>query len=444
MVLLAGGQLISGCKKWDDHTAVTDERLEKNLLQQIQANPNLSSFAGLLTKSGYDKEIASSKNYTVFAPVNAALASLDPAIVADPAKLRSFVGNHIASQLQTAPASGEVRLQTASGKYINFQSGKVEDATLTAKDNFTKNGYLHIIDKALPVLPSSWEFVQSGAQMPAKQKAFLSTLTGPAGENLFLRNVADISNEQQQYTFFVLTDAAWDTEVEKYKAFYATGTPDSTTALASSAVVRDVVVEGVYLPSSLPDTLVTKFNTKLGIDKNAIVQTVKLSNGIAYIMNKLDVRPQHKFQQYIIQAENYQFARADRRNNTYFRDKFNPVTNSNFRDVLVFNHGISQFYLGYRLNNVPALKYKAYWVALHDNINNNTRTFKQRLGIGAPGSTLLPYITVSPNTYQEVYLGEFTLSSFQPTLEVFLTADNSTNADANKITADYIRLEPAF
>jgi hypothetical protein len=100
--------------------------------------------------------------------------------------------------------------------------------------------------------------------------------------------------------------------------------------------------------------------------------------------------------------------------------------------------------LGYELRNVPALKFKAYWVALHDNINNNTGTFKQMLGIGTPTATTLPYITVQPNNFNEVYLGEFTLSSFRPFLNLHLTADNSTNDDANKITVDYIRLEPVL
>jgi hypothetical protein len=112
--------------------------------------------------------------------------------------------------------------------------------------------------------------------------------------------------------------------------------------------------------------------------------------------------------------------------------------------VLVFNHDIAQFYLGYRLRNVPSLKFKVYWVALHDNVNNNTGTFKQLLGIGTPTSTTFPYITVSANNYNEVLIGEFTLSTFRPFLDLHLTADNSTNDDANKITVDYIRLEPVL
>lgn len=445
LMIVAFGALLSGsCKKWDKHNEITDPNVGKDLFQRIQENTNLSKFAELLVKTGYDKVISSSQNYTVFAPTNAALATIDPAISSDAAKLKLFVANHITNQLQSATVTSPVRLQMLSGKYNNLQTGKFDDATITEANLYAKNGYLHLIDKMVPVLQSAWSFVQADAAMPSKQKTFLLSLTDTSGNNSFLRNVYDLRDERKEFTFFVMVDTAWDAEVNRYKQYFVTGTTDSTTNLASNAVVSDFAVEGVYTQANLPDTILSKSGTKVGIDKNAIVQTIKVSNGIVHIMKKLTVLPKHKFKQYVIQGENYDFSRQDKRSVTYLRDKFNPVTNSDFTDVLVFNHGVAQFYLGYRLRNVPNLKFKAYWVALHDNINSNTGTFQQLLGIGSFASTTLPYITVQPNNYNEVYLGEFTITSFRPLLEVYLTAANSTNADASKITVDYIRLEPVF
>jgi hypothetical protein len=161
-------------------------------------------------------------------------------------------------------------------------------------------------------------------------------------------------------------------------------------------------------------------------------------------MSKLSVRPKDKFQQYIIQGESYNFASADRSGNTWFRDKINPLTGQQFRDVIVYQHGLALFNLGYRLTNVPALKYRAYWVALNDNINGVTGTFRQKLGIGDPASSALPYITVSPNDYKEIFIGEFTMANFSPVLNVYLTADNTTNNSTNLLTLDYVRLEPVL
>jgi uncharacterized surface protein with fasciclin (FAS1) repeats len=444
LLLMLFSGLLFGCKKWDKHNEITDPSVSKDLLQRIRENADLSKFAELLTKSGYDKIISSSQTYTVFAPVNAALASLDPAIVADDARLKLFVGNHITNQLQPSAVTGLVRVQMLSGKYNNLQNGKFEDASITTADQYAKNGLLHIINKMAPALSNAWTFLQSDPLMPSKQKGYLLSLIDSSGQNSFLRNVFDLRDEKRQFTFFVLHDTAWDSEVAKYKPYFVTGTNDSTTNLASNAVVTDFAIEGVYDPATIPDTIFSKFNTKIGINKSAIIQTIKVSNGIVYVMSRLPVLPRHKFRQYLIQGEDYDFSRVDRRNVTYFRDKFNPVTNADFRDVLVFNHDVAQFYLGYRLRNVPSIKFKAYWVAVHDNINNNTGTFRQMLGIGTPTASTLPYITVQPNNYNEIYLGEFTLSAFRPFLDIHLTADNSTNDDANKITVDYIRLEPVL
>ncbi len=232
-----------------------------------------------------------------------------------------------------------------------------------------------------------------------------------------------------------------NTELNKFKPFFATGTLDSTNYLASYSVVKDLAVEGAYTPATLPDTVLSKFKVKVPIDKAAIVQTIKTSNGNIYIMGKADVAPKDKIQQFYIEAENYRTTSVDKRGNTYFRDRFNSVTNKDFRDVLVFNHGTALFNINYRLNNVYSTKYKAYWVALND---FQTTTFTQKLGIGTAASTTLGYTTVAVNNYNEVYIGEFTLAQYQSFLDIYLVAANTTAAATNALACDYIRLEPSF
>jgi uncharacterized surface protein with fasciclin (FAS1) repeats len=464
--------VFSGCKKWEGHNAITDPAVGKDLFQQISENTNLSKFAELLTKSGNDKLIASSKTFTVFAPTNQALAGLDPAIVADSVKLSQFVLNHIATQsYYTTAVTTLVRLPMLSGKYNNMLGKKVEDANITDADKYAKNGVLQVIDKMVPALPNTWELLETNPLVPAKQKAYLLSLflnvfdatnavqigvdpttgkpiykpgTDSVRTNQFWRNVYDLRTESKQYTFFLLADDKWDAEVLTYKPFFVTGMADSTTNLSSWEVVKDFAVEGLYLPGSIPDTILSKFNTKMGIEKSAITQTIKTSNGIVYIMSKLQVPPKLKFKEYIIEGENYRAANADRRNNIYLRDKYNPLTGKDFRDVLVYGHGLALFNLNYRLTGVPALKFKAYWVAVHDNINGMTTTFTQKLGIGIATSATLPYITVNVNDYSEVYLGEFTMPVYSPFLDLYLTAANSTTATANPIVCDYIKLVPVL
>ena len=63
-------------KNWDDHNAITDVAVANNLFENISKNPSLSKFAQYLSMTGYDKIIAGSKTYTVWAPTDAALATL--------------------------------------------------------------------------------------------------------------------------------------------------------------------------------------------------------------------------------------------------------------------------------------------------------------------------------------------------------------------------------
>jgi uncharacterized surface protein with fasciclin (FAS1) repeats len=471
------GLLVSGCKKWDDHNAVTDEALTKTLMEQVNADQSLSKFAELLTKSGYDKIIASSKTFTVYAPTNNALASLDPAIVSDTSRLRAFVGNHITTQtFVTSAVLAPQRIAMLSGKYHNVQSKSIDDATIVKADNFSANGVLQVIDKSLPVLSNSWETLQNHPSIPAAQKAYMLSLfrkvfdlthavqigvNPTTGEpiyqpgtdsiltNLFWRDVYDLRNEKEQYTLFVLTDA-WNSEVNKFKTYTATATnnADSTTAFASWAVVKDLAVAGTYKAPAATDTLLSKFSVKVPFENASVVETIKTSNGVIYVMKKVDVQPRHKILPITIQAENYRTSSHDRRGNTFFRDRFNPVTNTYFRDVNVFNHGVSAFHLNYRLNNVfGGVKYKAYWVALND---FQTAAFTQKLAFGSPTANTFTlqnangYTTVNPNVYSEVYLGETTLATFQSVLDVYLTSFTSTTAAANPLVCDYIRLEPQF
>src|SRR5579883_2027541 len=86
--------IFSACsKKWDDHNAITDSAVANNLFQVISKTPNLTKFTNLLVKSGFDKVLANSKTFTVWAPNDQALQSLDPSIINDTAQLKLFVAN---------------------------------------------------------------------------------------------------------------------------------------------------------------------------------------------------------------------------------------------------------------------------------------------------------------------------------------------------------------
>ena len=259
--------------------------------------------------------------------------------------------------------------------------------------------------------------------------------------NLFWRDVYDVRDESKEYSLFILTDTAWNAEVNKLKPYFATSTADSTTALASWHVVKDLAIPNVYTAATLPDTVLSRTLVKVPVEKASIVQTIKTSNGNIYVMSKVNVLPGNKLKQFYIEGENYRFTSADRRGNTYFRDRYNAITGKDFRDVLVYNHGLALFNIGYRITNVYSTKYKAYWVAVND---FQTAAFTQKLAFGTTAATTFGYTSVAVNNYNEVYIGEFTVSAYQSFMDIYLVAANSGTAAVNPLVCDYIRLEPVF
>lgn len=469
LIALSGIIFLGGCKKWESQIAVNDAKLEIPLMRQLRSDPLLTTFTAMVEKTGYDVLLTSSQNFTVYAPLNSALTSLDPSIAGDLSKLTKFVANHITPQAYySKDVVSAQRIKMISGKYNNIQGSTIEDAAIVKADQFGKNGVIQIIDKPLLYLENTWTTLSSNATIPSKQKAYLLSLFGKVFDpakavqigvnaangnpiyqagtdstltNRYWRDVYDLTDEAKQFTLFVLEDTAWDSEINKFKSYYATSSVDSTMKATSWDIAKDFAIAGLYKQASIPDTLVSKFNVKVPVNKTSIVRTIKTSNGIIYVMSRVNVAPKEKFKSIIIQAENYRFQSADKAGVTYFRDRFNPLSKNDFKDVLVYNHGVALFNINYRVTNINSTKYRAYWVAVND---FQSATFTQRLGIGSPTATALPYTNVLANNFGEVLLGEFTLNNYTPFLDLFLTAANSTTAAVNPLVCDYIRLEPVI
>ncbi|MGI4020993.1 MAG: fasciclin domain-containing protein [Janthinobacterium lividum] len=478
ILFLLTGIFTSCTKQWDKHDIITDAQLTKTLLDQINQNTTLSTFSSYLQKTGYDKLIASSKTFTVWAPNNAALQSLDQSIVADTVKLKQFVGNFISNQSYlTSAAQPSIRIKTLNGKNITFTQTTFEEANIIQANQYVANGILHIIDKAVTPKMNIWEFVNSTTTVGLKQKAYLQTLsytyvdttqatqtgvdpttgkpilkpgTGVINANTYLNTVADVSNEDKQYTFIVLTDAAYDTERNKVSKFFTTtgnyGTKglDSTTYLSAFNVLKDVTINGLITPAQLTDTLLSVNNVKVPINKSAILQTYYASNGIVYVMSSVPFRITDKIPTVYIQGENpASFARTDKNNNIQYRsrrDQSGNITN----DILIAGSGAgsltAQFYAQYLIQNLYSAQYKVYWRA-----SNDTGTvFSQQLSFGTSTAATFVYTPVpvaNTGTYSEVSLGNYTQSKYG-NINMFMTGANNTTTGTNSITFDYVKLVP--
>jgi uncharacterized surface protein with fasciclin (FAS1) repeats len=455
---------------WKDHNLVQDDAIKENLFQKIKAQEHLSIFADLLVKTGYDIILASSKTYTVWAPDNAALNTLDPEILNDSASLKLFVGNHISNQsyLTTQAVSG-LRVLLLNGKYASFEGTAFDDATIISANQYARNGILHVINQFVVPRKNIWEYIHTTVA-DLKTSSFLQSLdyeffdadqaiqtgvdpltgkpvykegTGWVNRNSFLDNVKDVENEAGQYTFFLLTDNAYDHAYNKLNGLFKTGTADSTALLNGWHVVKDLVVEGRYTIATLPDTLVSVTNVKIPVNKAAIVQTYNASNGIVYVIGTMDVRLEDKFPPLRIEGEQpVGFSRTDKSAATFYRIK-QDLDGNVFRDIMVYGHQIPEFYIQYHSPALLSHKYKVYWRAVAGNDDSQTVTFQQRIAFNTWNATTLPYTTVALNNYNEVYLGEYTPDSYGA-LDVFLVAAATATTGQNTLSLDYLKLVPVF
>ncbi|HEX6431502.1 MAG TPA: fasciclin domain-containing protein [Niastella sp.] len=457
-LLLAGCLAVTGlcCKKWDDHVAVNEQPLNQTLQEYISTQPDLSKFNEYLVKTGLDKVIGSSKNYTVWAPTNEALKSLPQDVVNDTAKLKPWLLNHIALQLYfTRMATDSIRVPMLNGKRIYFFNKKFDEAGIQQADIYVKNGALHIIDKAVAPLPSIWEYIESTKTTYA-QNTYVASLnylaqdpsqaeldsinpvtgqpvykpnTGIVKINTFCTKVYDVRNEDSLYTYIVLANAAYATEKDNQKIFFQSANANITDSNAAWNVAKDLVIKGYYPPDKLPSTLLSKFNVHIPISSAAILETKRASNGIIYVVNAAAAPIKEKIPVVFVQSDNpVEFrSREDKyMTKVFYRQRTSPLTGQSFNDIYC-NLGSSgaNFYVDFITNDLYTTKYKVYWVAINDKSISGQgddpygtdSTLQQILMIGADTGTFSPHITmppakVQPNNYTEVYLGEYTNGSY--------------------------------
>ena len=506
LVCLMSAGLFS-CKKWDDHTAITEQALNENLLEQINKQTELSKFSEYLVKTGLDKEISSSKNYTVWAPTNTALATLAADVVSDTAKLKAFLLNHISAQLFfTRQAQDTVRVQMMNGKRVSAYRTKFDEATITKADVYVRNGVLQIIDKMVPPLMSVFEYMNSAPlyaqnkyltdltynfQDPAK--AELDSInpvtgnpvykpgTGIVRVNAFRTKVYDVANEDSLYTYIVLSPAAYTTEIAKQLPYFKSVVPNLADSNAAWNVSKDLALKGVYTPTQLAAGVVSKFGVRVAVTASGIVATQKLSNGVLYIVNAVTTTLADKIPAVFVQGEApYSIKSNETRYLTklFFRQRATPA-GVPFTDMYL-NLGTSgaNFWLDYITNDLYAGKYKVYIVALNDKTisgqgddtygtDSTLQQITQIFPNDSTGSaTFVPAFRVQtgikPYTYTETFIGDYTNNSydagiFRPasltgasarisrgTTRIRLLTPLTLTGIPYNLTCDYIKFVPQF
>jgi hypothetical protein len=460
---------------WGDRQS-DDQNLNVNLAEAIKSNPDLSYFSEALVKTGYNRVLAQSNNYTVFAPTNEAMLEVPNSILNDTDKLVFFVQNHIAlSSYSSVRSTPSEKIKMLSNKYLLFNGATtIGDATITDADKYTKNGVFHIVNKALTPKLNIWEYIKSNVSTSSMCKYLVSLnefniykadsiakatakqvpgIYSDSLSNSFLKNVYNLNNEKKEYTFFLMEDGGFDSEVDILKPYLTKSNVDSTATYSSYFTVRDMAFPKAYKSSELPTELPSRFGVNVPVDKSQIVgEPIVLSNGIIYIMKKVDVPLENRLVTTKIEGENnISFNPTDLRSKILYRDKKDPITGFYYNDIMVQNQGVSLFVLNYNAKDLYSTTYQVYWRAIND---MQTNVFKQKLIIGtsiennviseANSLKAFAYTDVPVKLYDEVYIGDFTLDQASDIDLISLLSTVTTTNGNNTLTLDYLKFVPVI
>lgn len=249
VAFLATGALFTACSDWDDHYdagSAVEGSATSTIWENITSNSNLSQFADLLKKAGYDAVLNTSQSFTVWAPLNGTFDYDALTTVGNDKLLKEFVQNHIARN--NIPASGSIseRIYMLNKKVHNFEgagSYTMSGVPVAQANVPSVNGVIHTLNGKLLFQPNIFESLEPGDFPIDSISAYIhafdikrldkaKSIQGPVvdGQITYLDSVFEdyntlveglgINTEDSNYTMIVPTNEAWTRAMKNISSYY--------------------------------------------------------------------------------------------------------------------------------------------------------------------------------------------------------------------------------
>jgi transforming growth factor-beta-induced protein len=290
-----------------------DAGMPGTIVDVAAGNPEFTSLVAAVAKAGLASTLADpSKDFTVFAPTNAAFASLLTAIGASslddvsaeqlkPILLYHVLGTKVDSTAATAAATSNAKVDALGGKIQLSLSGSTikldGKASVTAADVAASNGVIHVIDQV--ILPSITDIVITDARFSSLALAL--TLADTASPSPGLVAALDDDAAAGGFTVFAPTNDAFSGLVDALKgnddgattgiAVLGDFRPDQVIPVLKYHVIGGAQVKAAAVTTGTADTLGGKVAlTKTGAtvkvdDANVIIADVLASNGVIHAID---------------------------------------------------------------------------------------------------------------------------------------------------------------
>lgn len=271
-----------------------EEEEPKNIVQTASANDDFDTLVEALIAAGLDSTLANeSKEFTVFAPTDAAFEKLDSSYLTnlvenDTANLTKLLTYHVLSgTIMSSDLSDGMSVETLQGKYIDISidggTVSINDAEVTTTDIECSNGVIHVIDTVLVPKDNIVETAIS-------YNDFNTLVDAVVAADL----VDTLSDESEEYTVFAPTDVAFsDLDTE-----YLNNLVNNDTANLTDILTYHVLPSVVYsyeLSDNMTATTVQGSNITVDIinqsiyidDAKVILSDIECSNGIIHVIDKV-------------------------------------------------------------------------------------------------------------------------------------------------------------
>ncbi len=244
--------------EWNDHYDVQQVGQGQSLWETIKTDPSLSHFASVIEATGYDRALASSQVFTVFALTNEALSveEADKLIETyreekdvqkvkddDNTTIKEFVKNHITLYNHSVSSNSNDTIVMLNGKYVELDANSLDGHELSEKNQLHTNGILFKLNSRVNYFHNVFEYLKQDADFDSVANflygynvyEFVPEQSVPGGiengQTVYLDSVTVLQNdlfgylglinsEDSAYTMLVPTNTVWKELVEEYDSYF--------------------------------------------------------------------------------------------------------------------------------------------------------------------------------------------------------------------------------
>lgn len=292
MAIACGMLAATSCTDYIDYNTVPeaiDPAADKTLWENISANDNLSDFASVLQRVGYDKVLNTPGAYTVWAPINGSFDMDSLSQVSDAKVEKEFLRNVIASYTHRENDLNDTIVYMLNGKLLKFSNKNTPALSFDGQSilpnsinpavfNYPSvNGLLYNVAVPAAFRYNGYEYISEAADIANSMATYVkkyetiildeaSSIKGDiidgvqhyddsvviVTNTLIEENLrSQINNEDSTYTVLIPTDEAWEEAYKRISSYYKYIPKIAYQDLQSTAVGTNKGTTGTIMKADL-------------------------------------------------------------------------------------------------------------------------------------------------------------------------------------------------